>query len=606
MNINKNYRAILCALMLTTSLVTVAAPAFAEDGNDVEAPADVTASADAAQPAQAASPVSAYLNKPIMSISVAGNNIIKQDDILAVTKTKPGDLLTEAAIKQDLQSIYEMGNFFDIVVNFQEIPEGVKVVYTVIENPILKDIVVKGNVKVDTNKILELLTVKKGEILNTKTLNANARSIEAYYHDKGYIFTKVSDVSMSKDGVLTLSINEGVLEGFQVKGNTKTKDYVVTREMRLKPGEAFNVKDARRSMQRVYNLGYFEDVNMKLNPGREPNAVVLETDVVEKRTGSFSVGAGYSSSDGLVGIFEIGDTNFRGTGDAIKIHWEFGGDADTYDSYQFSYTKPWLDSKQTSATFRLYDMTHEYDDNDRNGNLIETYDKKYKGFELSFGRPVSEYSTNYITFKNRTDEYIKHVSGDTNYSDGTAEHQQYLKDNFGNTRSVILAHTTDTRDNIYNPKEGAKVTVSGEFAGIAGGDFDYNKYSFEDHHYFKVGRNHVIATRATVGYATGSMPEAALFDAGGQTTLRGYKDDQFQGKNLLLGSVEYRFPIVSKVQGALFTDFGNAWDGSYKVSGLHSSIGVGIQMETPIGPIRLDYGKGEDGGRTHFSFGGNF
>lgn len=606
MNINRNYRAILCALMLTTSLVTVAAPVFAEEGNDVEAPVDVTASSDAAQPVEAANPVSAYLNKPIMNISVAGNNMIKQDDILAVTKTKAGDSLTEAAIKQDLQSIYETGNFFDIVVNFQEIPEGVKVVYTVIENPILKDIVVKGNVKVDTNKILEMLTVKKGEILNTKTLNANARSIEGYYHDKGYIFTKVSDVAMSKDGVLTLSINEGVLEGFQVKGNTKTKDYVVTREMRLKPGEAFNVKDARRSMQRVYNLGYFEDVNMKLNPGREPNAVVLETDVVEKRTGSFSVGAGYSSSDGLIGIFEIGDTNFRGTGDAIKVHFEFGGDADTYDSYQFSYTKPWLDSKQTSATFRVYDMTHEYDDNDRDGHLIETYDKKYKGVELSFGRPASEYSTNYITFKNRTDKYIKHVDGTTNYGDGSAASQQYLKDNFGNTRSVILAHTTDTRDNIYNPKEGAKVTVSGEFAGIAGGDFDYKKYSFEDHHYFKVGRNHVIATRATLGRATGSMPEVALFDAGGQTTLRGYKDDQFQGKNLLLGSVEYRFPIVSKVQGALFTDFGNAWDGSYSVSGLHSSIGVGVQMETPIGPIRLDYGRGEDGGRTHFSFGGSF
>ncbi|MDF2563952.1 MAG: surface antigen [Massilibacillus sp.] len=604
MNINKNYKAILCALMLTTSLVTVTTPVSAEEVNDVEAPADVVASPDAAKTAEATNPVSAYVSKPIMNISVAGNKITKQDDILAVTKTKAGDSLTEAAIKQDLQSIYEMGNFFDIIVNFQEIPEGVNVVYTVIENPILKDIVVKGNTKVDTNKILEMLTIKKGEILNTKTLNANARSIEAYYHDKGFIFTKVSDVAMSNDGVLTLSVNEGVLEGFQVKGNTKTKDYVVTREMRLKPGEAFNVKAARRSMQRVYNLGYFEDVNMKLNPGREPNAVVLETDVVEKRTGSFSVGAGYSSSDGLIGIFEIGDTNFRGTGDAIKIHFEFGGDADTYDSYQFSYTKPWLDSKQTSATFRVYDMTHEYDNNDRDGHLIETYDKKYKGYELSFGRPVSEYSTNYITFKDRKDEYIKHVDGTTNYGDGT--HAQYLKDNFGDTRSVILAHTTDTRDNIYNPTEGAKVTVSGEFAGIAGGDFDYNKYSFEDHHYFKVGRNHVIATRATVGYATGSMPEAALFDAGGQTTLRGYKDDQFQGKNLLLGSVEYRFPIVNKVQGALFTDFGNAWDGNYSVSGLHTSIGVGIQMETPIGPIRLDYGKGEDGGRTHFSFGGSF
>jgi outer membrane protein insertion porin family len=601
MNIKKQYRTILCALMLTTSLVTVTHPVFAEEESaDTEA-ADVSAPVEAAP---VASPVSAYINKPVVNISIAGNNIMKQEDILAVTKTKVGDPLTEQAIKQDLQSIYEIGTFFDIIVNFQEVPEGVKVVYTVIENPILKDIIVKGNTKVDTNKILEMLTVKKGEILNTKALNANARSVEGYYHDKGYIFTKVSDVAMSKDGILTLTVNEGVLEGFEVKGNTKTKDYVVTREMRVKPGEAFNVKDARRSMQRVYNLGYFEDVNMKLNPGREPNAVVLETDVVEKRTGSFSVGAGYSSSDGLIGIFEVGDTNFRGTGDAVKIHFEFGGDADSYDSYQFSYTKPWLDSKQTSATFRLYDMTHEYDDNDRDGNLIETYDKNYKGFELTFGRPASEYSTNYITFKNRTDEYVEHVDGATNYSDGT--HAQYLKDNFGNTRSVILAHTTDTRDNVYNPKEGAKVTVSGEFAGLAGGDFDYDKYSFEDRHYFKVGRNHVIATRATVGYATGSMPEAGLFDAGGQTTLRGYKDDQFEGKNLLLGSVEYRFPIVSKVQGAVFTDFGNAWDGNYSIPEIHTSIGVGIQMETPIGPIRLDYGKGEDGGRTHFSFGGSF
>ncbi|MBP2633223.1 MAG: bamA [Firmicutes bacterium] len=602
MNINKNYRAVLCALMLATSLVTVVTPVFAEEGNDVGTSADVTA--DAAQPAEVSSPVSAYINKPIMNISVAGNKIMKQDDILAVTKTKAGDSLTEAAIKQDLQSIYEIGSFFDIVVNFQEIPEGVKVVYTVIENPILNDIVVKGNTKVDTKKILEMLTVKKGEILNTKALNANARSIETYYHDQGYIFTKVSDVAMSKDGVLTLSINEGALEGFAVKGNTKTKDYVITREMRLKPGQAFNVKDARRSMQRVYNLGYFEDVNMKLNPGREPNAVVLETDVVEKRTGSFSVGAGYSSSDGLVGIFEIGDTNFRGTGDAIKIHWEISGESDSSHGYQFTYTKPWLDSEQTSATFRAYDMTNAYYDYDTDGDLIEEYYKKYKGAELSLGRPVSEYSTNYITLKNRTDSYVSHIDGDTDYGDGT--HAQYLKDNFGNTRSVTLAHTTDTRDNIYNPKEGAKSTVSGEFAGLVGGDFDYNKYTFEDHHYFKVGRNHVIATRATLGYAKGSMPESALFDAGGQSTLRGYKDDQFQGKNLLLGSVEYRFPIVSKVQGAVFTDFGNAWDGSYTVSGLHSSVGVGIQVETPIGPIRLDYGVGEDGGRTHFSFGGNF
>lgn len=141
---------------------------------------------------------------------------------------------------------------------------------------------------------------------------------------------------------------------------------------------------------------------------------------------------------------------------------------------------------------------------------------------------------------------------------------------------------------------------------ILQGDFDYKKFNFEDRHYFKVGHAQVLATRASLGYATGDMPENALFTAGGTDTLRGFRDDQFEGKRLLLGTVEYRYPIVNKVSGAVFTDFGNAWADKYDLGDIKVSYGVGVMMDTPLGSIRLDYGRSSQGGRTHFSFGGQF
>ncbi len=249
-------------------------------------------------------------------------------------------------------------------------------------------------------------------------------------------------------------------------------------------------------------------------------------------------------------------------------------------------------------------MTKEYDDYDNGGDKVATYDKNYKGFDLFLSRPASEYSTNSVTLRYRDDAYVEWVDG-RHYNDPVL-YPNYLDENFGNTRSVILGHVTDTRDNIYNPTEGARTSLTAEFAGWLGGDFDYNKYTFEDRHYFKVGRNHVIATRGSIGLADGSLPESALFSVGGQSTLRGYEDQQFEGKYMLSGTVEYRFPVANKVQAAVFTDFGGAWEDKFDFGDMHASVGVGVQVETPIGPIRLDYGRGEDGGKTHFTFGGNF
>ncbi|MCE5286576.1 MAG: BamA/TamA family outer membrane protein [Pelosinus sp.] len=544
--------------------------------------------------------------KTATAVAVTGNTTVPESSIMAVIKVKPGDTLTPDKINQDLHAIYELGYFFDVTANFTEVPEGVKVVYSVMENPALNNIIIKGNTKVSTDKLQSMLTIKKGSVVNTSTVNDNARAIEQYYHEQGYILAKVSDVAMGTDGVITITINEGMLEGIKIKGNDKTKDYVITREMKLKTGQPFNAKDAKRSMQKVYNLGYFEDVNMKLNPGRDPNAVVLETDVVEQKTGVFSIGGGYSQTDGLTGIIELGDDNFRGTGDKTKIHWEFGGNSYTSHNYQFSYTRPWINNNtQTSLSFDIYNMTNLYNDYD-NAVWQSEYYRKRQGWDITVGRPQGEYVQNYITLKHRDDKYVAHYSGDINYGDGS--HPDYLQNNFGVTRSVILSRVFDSRDNVFNATEGARTSLSAEFAGkLFGGDFNFNKYNVEARKYFKVGHDQTIAVRTDLGYATGRMPDSGKFTVGGIDTLRGYDDDEFKGNKMLTASAEYRFPIAKKVQGVLFTDIGNAWDGEgYKLDDLKSSVGIGIRLNTPLGPIRLDFAKGSQGNKTHFGFGGQF
>jgi outer membrane protein insertion porin family len=583
MKIQTNYKSMLLAAIVSLSLVfSILAPAYAADPT----------------------------GKIVTSITVTGNHTVPESTIMGAVKMKPGEALTADKVKQDMQAIYELGTFFDVVSNFNEVPEGVQVVYTVMENPVLQDIIIKGNTKVSSDKLNSMLTVKKGSILNSKALNDNVRAIEQYYHDQGYILTKVSDVAMGDGGVLTIAINEGILEGIEVKGNEKTKTNVITREMKLKPNQPFNVKDAKRSMQKVYNLGYFEDVNMKLNPGKEPNAIVLETTVVEQKTGRFSIGGGYSKNDGMVGIIELGDDNFRGTGDKVKLHWEFGGNASN-KNYEVSYNRPWLDSKQTSLGFSVYDMTNQYSDYDDNGNTRATYDKKRKGFDVTLGRPQGEYVQNYITLKQRDDKFVEWVSG-ADYSNPNdpfiKERPDYLKDNFGRTRSVSLMRVYDSRDNVFSPTEGNRVALTAEFAGKSlGGDFNYNKYTAETRNYLKVGHAQVVALRGTVGYADGKMPDSGRFAVGGSDTLRGYRDDQFKGNKMLAATAEYRFPIANKVEGVAFSDIGKAWTGEgYNLSDLEASVGVGIRVSTPIGPIRLDYAKGGQGAKTHFSFGGQF
>lgn len=515
---------------------------------------------------------------------------------------------TDAAIR-DLNVVKNVGYFYDAYQTVREVPEGVMVTYHVLENPVLKDVEIVGNTVIKTKDLEKTITLERGEILNSNTLHDNMAALTEKYRGDGYIMMKITDMNVDESGVLHVKINEGILEGYKVSGNKKTKDKVILREMRQKVGQPFNANLARRSMERVYNLGFFEDVNAKMLPGVEPNAVIMEVEVKERRTGTFGVGAGYSTRDGFLGSVNIGDKNFRGTGDSVSIVYERSADKRDAHGFSFSYRHPWLDSKETALAFRIYNRTYEYADYDTDGGLKERYMRKYSGGEITLSRPHSEYSTNYLTIRQRKDRYGRHVS-DGKFGDrSTPAWADWRKNNFGMTRSIEYQHITDTRDNIYNPSRGQKVLFSAEFGGLLGGDFNFQKFMIDHIQYYKAG-NHsqVWALRGAYGWGRGDLTEFNQFRVGGQDSVRGYRDDQFRGNRMMIATLEYRFPFGSKVQGILFTDCGGAWNNGFVPKGkdLYGSFGLGIAVNTPFGPLRLDYGRGSQGGRFHFNVGGTF
>ena len=570
--------------------------------------------------------INPYVGKLITGLSISGVTAEQQAQLLPILTEKIGDAVSVDGVFKDVTNLGNTGYFSEVNPVFTTVPEGVKLDFAVTVNPITTGVSFEGNTVYTSEVLTKFMDLQPGQVLNSVYVGQKVQGINAAYARDGYMLAHVDGIRVDDQGVLHVHIVEGIVEDIVPAGNKKTRDKVITREFVQKKGKPFNKFLVRRSVERVYNLGFFDDVNVRMLPGdQDPNNVIIEIDVLEHKTGTITLGAGYSKSDGLMGIIEFGEDNFRGTGDKFKVHWEIGGKK-KYKNYQISYLKPWIDSKGTSLGFSFFNREDEYTDYNEDGNEVAEYNKKSRGFNISFGRQTGEYTRDYLTLESRKDSY-KWDSDDSsgyrydrnagkgkNWDNGSYNFadDKYVDKNFGRINSITWQKVYDSRDNIYDPTRGRRISYTAQWAGHGlGCDFDFYKFTAEARMYKKLGAKNVLAFRARGGFIQGDAPYSQLFTLGGADSLRGYEDDQFRGKYMYNATLEFRFPIVKKVSGVLFTDIGDAWDAP-NVSWYNSKktfnygVGAGVRITTPIGPVKLDYGVGKHKNKFHFSFGTQF
>ena len=472
-----------------------------------------------------------------------------------------------------------------------------------------------GNKVFGDDMIKKRITLLPDKPFSKETLRKDILSISELYSENGYaIITVTPDLipDESKKVVkVFLKIDEGDkyrIGRIEVSGNTKTRDKVIRREIRLDEGDIFNSSLLKRSYERLNNLNFFETVEIIPKPLPEEKKVDLNVKVKEKATGFISVGGGYSSIDKLIGMIDLTQGNLFGKGQLIKIRAELGGLSSYYD---ITFKDPWFMDKPILFSASIYNLNREY--------FVE-YKNRATGFGVSFGKNFTEYVRGEIAYNlERATIYdvAENVSVVIKEQEGTKI-----------TSSITPSLVRDTRDNYLDPSRGSRNSVYLKYAGI-GGDNYFVKTAIDSSWYFPLRfplGNSTGMLRGRFGYSTGLIgKEVPLYDrfyVGGINTVRGLgfgeggprdekTGDVIGGTEELIFNAEYIFPIVSelKLKGVVFFDAGNSYESFKKFPQLRYTTGAGIRWISPVGPIRIEWGynlnrkPGEDASRIEFTFG---
>ncbi len=582
----------------------------------------------------------------IKNMYVEGNFHFADGKILSLIKTRKAwffnaGFLKEEQFNEDLERIktfYLQQGFLDVSVDYRldyDVQGDIYIRIFIDEGKVytVGSIIFRGDKVFSTEELLPSLKVcLVGGVFTYDALKEDVANIQGFYFSKGYIFVQVRettslDISTGKvDVVYNIVENElAYVDRIIVQGNLKTQDKVIRRELRIKPGEVFDGDKLKRSKERLYNLGFFEEINYDTTPGLEPDQRNLVVEVKEAKTGSFSFGGGYSSIDQFVGFVEIEQKNFdwknwktfTGAGQDLKLRAELGS---VRQNFELSFTEPWLLDHPLSFGFDAYRRSHEKD-----VDLGYGYEETRTGGDLRLGKDFNEYLKGGVTYR------LEEV--DVSNVDEAATSD--LKNEAGKNliSSIETSVTWDTTDNIFNPTRGLVLSGSYEIAGsFLGGDKDYNKVFGLASQYIPLFAKSVLQLQLRAGMAKpfGGCDEIPIYErfyAGGANTIRGYEErsvgpvdlptsDPLGGEALLIMNAEYMIPIIDFIKGAVFIDTGNVWEktSEFGTGGLKTGVGFGVRIKTPVGPLKLDYGiplnkqagKEKKQGRFHFSMSHGF
>jgi outer membrane protein insertion porin family len=714
-------------------------------------------------------------------IEVQGNKRIETATILAKIKTKEGEVFSPAQIKEDIKTLYQLGHFEDVQVKTEGFEKGLKVIFSVKEKPLIREITFEGNDELTTEKLKEGMTllprtafniqliqeaaekirlkyqddgyydavvvpvitelrggdrnvvfyieegkkVKLSDIiitgnkaltadeikkplktqehwffsflgrsgtLRTEELREDLETIRNLYYNKGYIQVQVdepviklknpakkdklvvyinikegdqfrvgsvtfkgntilSDSELEKeiklkqgdifsrevlredvnrimdryDGIArpfasvvplfnidqdkkTVSINIEIQEGGEVRigrinvtGNTKTRDKVIRREMRLDEGDLYSKKALKRSYERINNLNFFESVDIAPERRLQEPIMDLNIKVKEKMTGTLSVGGGYSSVDKLVGIVEVTQGNLGGRGQLLKFKSQWGGKSRIL---MLSFMEPYLFDEPIWGRVDVYRQQQTYDG----------YQIYSDGFALGAGKSFDEFLSG----------SIKYSLDQSNVRDITVTPIPYVLlkqlDTYGTvvtTSALTASLTRDSRDFYLDPKTGSRNSIFVEYAGgPLGGDPNFIKSVADSAWYYPLFWDTVFMARGRIGYV-GSLidkpiPIGERFFVGGSSTVRGFRygtagpvdsaGNRVGGNKELIFNLEYNFPLVpaARLKGVIFYDMGRAFDDGFSgninepsrisLRDLKHAWGWGFWWLSPLGPLRFEWG----------------
>ncbi len=490
----------------------------------------------------------------------------------------------------------------------------------------------EGNESISSDVIGRLMTWTPGDPYSETRIQDGSAAITEVYNEHGYLLGfRVQEEETVSDGhraQIHYRISEGEpsrVGEIRIAGNSRTKERVIRRELMIYPGQVFRRSALMRSQREIFELRYFDDVQLNFYPkGDDSNDIDLEFTVVERSVGTAGAGMGFSSATGLTGFLQLGHPNLFGNGWNINIRGERGSRG---SQYELSFTEPWFMDRPISVGGDIFDT--------RLSRIDYRYRTRGVGFTVGWPFPGIDYTRIFTTFR------VQDVSI-TDLSSSLSERaRESLLGAAGRTNSLRFRIYRNTTDNPFYPTAGTRTSWTSEFAGgVLGGTVDYQKHILDHRSYVKPFWIPVIMVRERLGFllpytAGADVPGYETFRLGGTVFnyLRGYDDyyvvprdniitDIFGdsrfpgGRYMMTLTAEYQFPIAHPLHGLLFMDMGNTWNDLNDVSlyDLKRGAGLGCRMEIPmLGILGFDYAYGFDrdqpdgpGWKAHLILGQSF